>query len=300
MRRLRFVLTLVVTVLLAGIVAVVIALTTGDDGDDVAAGDVGGDAAPSADPAPDLTVTAEIRRSFNRSGLVVIAVTNHGAEPVHVTAAELLSGSFEETGPQPFDSTVPPGDIPRDLQVEYGLARCPDGVDSTTDQARVALTAQAEGGAEHDLVLDLPHPNGTLDRLLRTDCRDAVLRAAISLTLGPLVPREDGTLTGILAVTRVDGGAAPATVTDSRGSVLFTITPQPDPALAPGQLRVVADVLRCGGHAIGDAKRPYGFTAWIDLGEGGEPIPTTIPVDTGQQAALDEMQGVRCADHSGT
>jgi hypothetical protein len=297
MRRLRFVLLLVVAVLLAGIAAVVVALTTGDDGDEVAAGD---DAPSAGGPVPDLTVTAEIRRSFNRSGLVVIAVTNHGGEPVHVTSAELLSDSFEETGPQPFDSTIPAGDIPRDLQVEYGLASCPDGVDSTTGRARVALTAQAEGGGEHALVLDLPFPNGTLDRLLRTDCRAAVLAEAVTMTMGPLEAREDGTVTGVLTVTRIDGGTAPATITDTRGSVLFTITPEADPALPPGQLRVVGDVLRCGGHAIGDAKRPYGFTAWIDLGTGGEPIPTAIPVDTEQQAALDQMQGVRCADHSGT
>jgi hypothetical protein len=291
MRRLRFVLVLVVTALLAGIAAIVVALTTGDDGDDVAAAD------GSAGPAPDLTATAEIRRSFNRSGLVVIAVTNHGGEPVHVTSAELLSDSFEETGPQPFDSTIPPGDIPRDLQVEYGLARCPDGVDSTTDQAQVAVTAQAEGGGEHALVLDLPHPNGTLDRLLRADCEAQVLAESVSLTMGPLVPAADGTLTGLLTVTRVDGGTTPATITDTRGSVLFEVAPQPDPALPPGQLRVHSDVLRCGGHAIGDAKRPYGFTAWIDLGD-GEPIPTAIPVDTGQRAALDAMQAVRCADRN--
>ncbi|TDC54191.1 hypothetical protein E1212_03430 [Jiangella ureilytica] len=289
MRRLRFVLVLVVTVLVAGIAAILVALTTGDNGDEVAAGDAAG----AAEPTPDLTATAEIRRSFNRSGLVVIAVTNHGGEPVHVTSAELLSDSFEETGPQPLDSTIPPGDIPRDLQVEYGLARCPDGVDSTTAQARVALTAQAEGGDEHALVLDLPHPNGTLDRLLRTDCAAQVLRESVSLTMSPLVPAADGTLTGLLTVTPVDPGVTPS-ITDTRGSVLFEVTPQPDPALPPGQLRIHSDVLRCGGHAIGDAKRPYGFTAWVDLGA-GEPIPTAIPVDDAQRAALDAMQALRCA-----
>lgn len=293
MRRLRFVLVLVVTVLVAAIAAIVVALTTGDDGDEVAAAD--GDA-PSAEPTPDLTVTAEIRRSFNRSGLVVIAVTNHGAEPVHVTSAELLSDSFEETGPQPFDSTIPPGDIPRDLQVEYGLAHCPDGVDSAAAPSQVALTARAEGGAEQELVLDLPYPNGTLDRLLGADCDAQVLAASVALTMGPLVPADDGTLTGILTVTPVDPGVTPS-ITDTRGSVLFEVTPQPDPAVPPGQLRIRSDVLRCGGHAIGDAKRPYGFTAWIDLGD-GEPIATAIPVDTGQRAALDEMQAVRCADRN--
>ncbi|RIQ21600.1 hypothetical protein [Jiangella rhizosphaerae] len=287
MRRLRFVLTLVVTVLLAGIVATIVALTTGDDGDEAAAG--GG-------AAPDLSVTAEIRRSFNRPGLVVIAVTNHGAEPVTVTSAELLSDSFEATGPQPFDATIPPGETPRDLQVEYGPAQCPDGVDSEAVPSRVALVARAEGGADHELVLDLPHPNGTLNRLLRTDCGAQVLRQSVSLTLGPLVPNADGTLTGILTVTPADPGATPV-ITDTRGSVLFEVAPHPDPALPPGQLRIHADVQRCGGHAIGDAKRPYGFTAWIDLGE-GDPIPTAIPVDTGQRAALDAMQAQRCADRN--
>lgn len=287
MRRLRFLLVLVVTVLLAGIAATVVALTTGDD--EVAAGDD-----PAAGPAPELTATAEIRRSFDRAGLVVVAVANHGAEPVTVTSAELLSDSFEATGPQPFDSTIPPGPTPRDLQVEYGPVRCPDGIDSAAAASQVRLTARAEGGDEHELVLDLPHPNGTLDRLLRTDCRDEALRQAVTLTLGPLTPRDDATLTGVLTVTRVDGGTAPATVTDTRGSVLFTVTPEADPALPPGQLRVVADVLRCGGHAIGDAKRPYGFTAWVDLGD-GVAIPTAIPVDDAHRAALDAMQPIRCA-----
>ncbi|PZF86415.1 hypothetical protein [Jiangella anatolica] len=286
MRRLRFLLMLLVTVILAGTVAAILALTS-DGEDDVAAGDDDG-------PVPELTVTAEIRRSFNRSGLVVIAVTNHGAVPVTVTSAELLSDSFEPTGPQPFDVTIPPGDTPRDLQVEYGLATCPDGIDSAAVESRVELRATAEGGGEHALVLDLPHPNGTLDRLLRTDCRDAALAEAVTLTMGPLTPRDDDTLTGVLTVTRVDGGAVPAVVTDTRGSVLFTITPQADPALPPGQLRIVADVLGCTGHAIGDAKRPYGFTAWIDLGD-GEEIPTAIPVDDAHKAALTAMQPIRCA-----
>lgn len=287
MRRLRFVLVLVVTVLLAGIAATVVALTTGDD-DDVADGDSAGGA------TPDLSATAEIRRSFNRPGLVVIAVTNHGAEPVTVTSAELLSDSFEATGPQPLDSTIRPSDIPLDLQVEYGPARCPDGIDSAAAASQVRLTTRSDGGDEYEQVLDLPHPNGTLDRLLRTDCRDAALAEAVTLAMGPLEPRADGTLTGVLTVTRVDGGTTPATITDSRGSVLFTITPEADPSLPPGQLRVVADVLRCGGHAIGDAKRPYGFTAWIDLGDGAE-IPTAIPVDDAHRAALDAMQPIRCA-----
>ena len=290
MRRLRFVLVLVVTVLLAAMAATVVALTTGDDDDAAASGD------DVAGPAPDLSATAEIRRSFNRSGLVVIAVTNHGAEPVTVRSAELLSDSFAATGPQPFDSTIPPGETPRDLQVEYGPASCPDGVDSTTPASRVSLVARAEGGAEQELVVDLPHPNGTLDRLLRADCGAQVLAESVTLTMGPLTPNADGTLSGVLTVTPVDPGSTPV-ITNIRGSVLFVVAPQPDPASPPGQLRVRSDVQRCGGHAIGDAKRPYGFTAWIDLGDGQE-IPAAIPVDDDQRAALDAMQAVRCADRN--
>ncbi|SDU30008.1 hypothetical protein [Jiangella alkaliphila] len=289
MRRLRFVLALVVTVLLAAIAATIVALATGDD-DEVASGEA------AAGPVPDLSATAEIRRSFNRSGLVVIAVTNHGAEPVTVTSAELLSDSFAATGPQPFDATIPPGETPRDLQVEYGPASCPDGIDSTTPASRVSLVARAEGGADQVLAVDLPYPNGTLDRLLRADCGAQVLAESVTLTMGPLASNADGTLTGVLTVTPVVPGSTPI-ITDTRGSVLFEVAPQPDPATPPGQLHVRSDVQRCGGHAIGDAKRPYGFTAWIDLGDGQE-IPTAIPVDDDQRAALDAMQAVRCADRN--
>ncbi|TDE07886.1 hypothetical protein [Jiangella asiatica] len=248
--------------------------------------------------APDLTATAEIRRSFNRPGLVVIAVTNHGTQDVRITSAELLSDSFEATGPQSFDSTIPPGTTPRDLQLEYGTARCPDGVASSTGPASVALVAEAADGTEHELELDLPHPNGTLDRLLRTDCGAQVLGAAVDLTLSPLASQPDATLSGVLTVSRIDGSAEPAVIHDVRGSVLFTVTADPAAAAGSAERRVHFDVLRCGGHAIGDAKRPYAFTAWITLGD-AEPIPTLIPVDDAARAALDAMQGVRCEDAPG-
>lgn len=288
MRRLRFGLVMVVTVVVAIVVAVLAWSGDGSSDDD-------GDSSTSAAEDPELTATAEIRRSFARPGLVIIAVTNHGTQPVRITSVELLSDSFEATGPQEFDSTIPPGTTPRDLQVEYGTARCPGGVESATAQSRVALVAESEDGAEHELELDLPHPNGTLDRLLRADCGAQVLTESVELTLGPLEPEPDGTVTGVLTVTRINGSAEPAAVADVRGSVLFTVTAQPDAALPAGQTRLHLDAFRCTGHAIGDAKRPYAFTVWITLGA-AEPIPTMIPVDDAHRAALDAMQAVRCAD----
>ncbi|WP_026874169.1 hypothetical protein [Jiangella gansuensis] len=277
-----------VVVLAGGAVALA---RTGDDQPS------GGGSPTARAEAPELTATAEIRRSFNRPGLVVIAVTNHGTQDVRITAAELLSDSFEATGPQPFDSTIPPGATPRDLQLEYGPARCPDGVDSTTGPATVALVVEAADGSEHELEMELPHPNGTLDRLLRTDCGAEILDAAVELTLGPLETGPDGTVSGLLSVTRIDGSAERVALHDARGSVLFTMVPDPV-TTDPTQRLVRFDVMRCGGHAIGDAKRPYGFTAWVRLGD-AEPIPAVVPVDDAHRAVLDAMQAVRCEDAPG-
>ncbi|WP_026922518.1 hypothetical protein [Glycomyces arizonensis] len=243
-------------------------------------------------PPPELTATAEIRRSFIEPGVVAIAVTNHGPAPVRVLGVELLSDSFAPLGPQPFDATVPPSANPRDLLTDYGAARCPHGVDSTAAPSSVVLDVATDDGAVHEVAAELPHPNGTLDRLLKEACTAQFLTRTVEVELGELTPAEDGTLDGTL-IARPVGGAA-VEVTEVRGSVLFDITAAELPGRTVG---LHFDAHRCEGHAVGDAKQPFAFTAWIAV-DGAEPAAAPIPVGEAHRRALYAMLDERCG-HTG-
>ncbi|MCD0446611.1 hypothetical protein LO763_23620 [Glycomyces sp. A-F 0318] len=251
--------------------------------------------APSA--APDLSATAEIRRSFMEPGVVAVAVTNHGDAPVRVLGVELVTESFAPLGEQAFDAEVPPSVNPRDLMTEYGEARCPDGTASTAAPATALLRVATEDGAVHEVAAALPHPNGTLDRLVREACAAQAVRAAAEVELGALAEAGDGTLAGELAVRPLAG--AVLAVTEVRGSVLFELSAG-DPVPGPGGEVVVPigfDASRCSGHAVGDAKQPFGFMVWIAI-DGAEPVATPVEVPQTQREDLWAMLDARC-DHEG-
>ncbi|WP_030157330.1 hypothetical protein [Glycomyces sp. NRRL B-16210] len=258
-----------------------------------AAAVAGNRAAPRVEPSapPNLSATAEIRRSFAAPGIVTVAVTNRGTAPVRVLGVELVSDSFAPLGMQETDVTVPPGETPRDLTVEHGAARCPDGVDSTAAPATAVLRVATEDGAEHEVAAALPHPNGTLDRLLREACAAEAVAAAARIELGPLVAAEDGTLTGALTLTPQSG--ADLAATEVRGSALFTVAAA-EGLPAEGAIALAFDAHRCEGHAVGDAKQPFAFTVWLAI-DGGEPLAAPIEVGPAQREALWAMLEVRCA-----
>jgi hypothetical protein len=252
------------------------------------------DAALPPSAPPDLSATAEIRRSFMEPGIVAIAVTNHGDAPVRVLGVELATASFAPLGEQEFDTEVPPSESPRDLMTEYGEARCPDGIDSTAAPATATLRVSTEDGAVHEVEAALPHPNGTLDRLLKEACAAQVVAAAAEIELGPLTADADGALAGDLTVRPLAGAALD--VTEVRGSVLFELSAG-EPSEGPGGEVVVPigfAAVRCDGHAVGDAKQPFGFTVWITIG-GGEAVATPIPVPEARREALWAMLDAHCA-----
>ncbi|SDL54163.1 hypothetical protein SAMN05216298_4290 [Glycomyces sambucus] len=294
---------------IAVIGAFLLAAATAAVGGSLAGGDRGGSEPTASEPTvttpsapPDLTATAEIRRSFMAPGIVAIAVTNHGEAPVQIGGVELRSESFAPLGVQEFDAHVPPSTNPRDLLTSYGEARCPDGVDSTAAPAAVVLDVTTEDGEAHQITLDLPFPNGTLDRLLHEACAAQAVAAATAIELGDLSTAADGTLEGDLVLRPLDGAAIGAT--EVRGSVLFTVA---FPPLAAGPVAgaageeiavpLVFDAFRCEGHAVGDAKQPFGFTVWITI-DGADPIATPLPVPDPQREDLWAMLDARC-DHDG-
>lgn len=247
----------------------------------------------ASDP-PELTATAEIRRMFMKPGQVAIAVTNHGDAPVRVLGVELVTESFAPLGVQEFDAEVPPSINARDMITQYGEARCPDGIASTADPASVVLRVATEDQAEHTVTLELSYPNGTLDRLVKEACAAQAVAESARIELGALTEAADGTLEGRLSVAPL--GEAALDATEVRGSVLFeihmgTAAPEQGGVSVP----LLFDALRCDGHAVGDAKHPFGFSVWIAI-DGGEPVAAPIEVQEDQRDALWAMLDARCAD----
>lgn len=237
--------------------------------------------------APDLTATAEIRRSFAGPDTVAIAVTNGGDAPVRVLGLELVGDAFEPVGIQDFDAEIPPGGT-RDLIADHGAARCPDGVDTAAAPTSAVLDVRTEDGAAHRVTADLPHPNPTLDRLVREACAAEFIAETVEISLGELTEAADGTLTGVLTVAaRTDESVV---VTEVRGSVLFVITAED---LSGDSVPLSFDAHRCEGHVVGDAKQPFAFNAWIAVG-GAEPLAAPVPVDEAAQQRLYAMLDVRC------
>lgn len=254
----------------------------------------GAEPAAVSDP-PALSASAEIRRMFMKPGQVAIAVTNGGDAAVRVLSAELVTASFAPLDIQSFDTEVPPHAAARDLLMRYGDARCPDGTASRADPASVILEVATEDEATHTVTLELPYPNGTLDRLVREACAAQAVAANARIELGELAAAADGTLEGRLNVTPL--GEAALDVPEVRGSVLFEIHADASEPLEGGGVAVPLrfDAHRCDGHVVGDAKHPFGFTVWIVI-DAGEPVAAPIDVRAEEREALWAMLDARCAE----
>jgi hypothetical protein len=253
-----------------------------------------GDAPAFTSDPPELTATAELRRMFMKPGQVAIAVTNHGDAPVRVTGVELLTDSFAPLGVQEFDTEVPPSTNARDLITKFGEATCADGTASKADPASVVLHVATGDQAVHLVELELSYPNGTLDRLVREACAAQAVAESARIELGELTAAADGTLEGRLSVTPL--GEAALDVTEVRGSVLFEVLAGESVPEGGGVTVTLSfDVVRCDGHAVGDAKHPFGFTVWVAI-DGGEPVAVPLNVADDRREALWSMLDVRCGE----
>lgn len=248
----------------------------------------------TAAPAPRLTATVELRRIPGDARVVAIAVENHGAVPVTVIGAELATDSFTSTGLLPVEVTVPAGAI-RDVFIEYGRGVCGDELSPTAAPATARLLLTDRRRVD----LALPHPDGTLDRLLATDCAAAYLDRTVAIAFRDWDTDSDGRLRANLEITRI-GGAEPFRLDRLSGNPHFELTAvaTDEPvAILDGRgnrmtVPVVVDV-DCDAHNLAEAKQPFRFALWLTVGD-RVAIPTTVPVTTSDIAHLETLQTRRC------
>ena len=140
------------------------------------------------------------------------------------------------------------------IRIPYGTGRCTGNdtdnaaTDGTGEPAAVAsepaavvLRVRTADGRERPVRLELPHPDALLDRLLAADCRAAWLAAVATVGFDGWMETTGGALRASLVVERV-GSAAPITVHDLEGSVIYRITPER-----------LCDILRAAPHTLDTA-----------------------------------------------
>ncbi|MFD0558139.1 hypothetical protein FB566_3434 [Stackebrandtia endophytica] len=248
----------------------------------------------TAASASRLTATVELRRIPGDDRVLAIAVENHGDHPITVIGAELATDSFTPTGLLPVEVTVPVGAI-RDVFIAYGRGICGDELSPTAAPATARLLLTDRQRVD----LALPHPDGTLDRLLATDCAAAYLDRTVSIAFRDWDTDSDGRLRANLELTRV-GGAEPFRLDRLSGNPHFdlTVVATAEPvAILDGRddrmtVPVVVDV-DCDAHNLAEAKQPFRFPLWLTVGD-RVAIPTTIPVTTSDIAHLETLRTRRC------
>lgn len=255
---------------------------------------------PAAEPPVPLTAGLIQHRTDQVLRAVTIQLGNDGPTPIQVVRAELRSPSFTGVGPVDTDTLVLTGDVLTDIRIGYGQGTCTGPAATLTAAPATAVLTVRAGERTRDVTLPLPHPSRLLDYLLRTDCEQAEVREVATATLTGLAPRPDGALHAAIRLTRT-GGTAPVTMTDLKGSILYTLTPvvtaPPYGTLAAGQatadVPIVIAPSRCDPHAIGEVKKPYEFPAWLAVGD-APPVYTVIDVPEPDRAILFDLVRKAC------
>lgn len=239
-------------------------------------------AACGSDPAP-VALSAEVRQYRNDVALrrLSVTVTNDGDRTVSLRGVRLAAPGFAPLPMADPEVELAPGDRV-DLPVPYGAVTC--GAPPGQDRAELRVDGR-------EVTVELPVDGGLLERLRRKDCTQQEVARAVALSLGTFA-RAGKQLTGTLVLTR-QGGAAPVTLTEAGGTIVYTVRPAGLPAvLAPGATRLEVPVTltatRCDGHALSQNSRGAVFTFFIAVG-GAEPVQVPTLADAalqGQLAAL--------------
>lgn len=266
----------------------------------------GGATGPAADdpatavaappPVLELVATAaQTRSDAAEPGRMQLVVDNTGTAAFTVTSVQLDSPGFAVEPATDRGDAFEPGRR-YSLPTTFGAVRC----DEAPVPAEAVVGLLVEGEAR-TVRLPLAPDGGLLEGLHARECQILALAAQTGLALGPawtpVVSAGEPGLATTLTVTR-GTATGPVEVRETRGSVLFDVVlPEGPVSLAPGQTQAEVPVVltsrTCSGHAIGEAKQPYAFLAFIAV-DGAEALGAPLEVTPEQEAQLFELIGAAC------
>lgn len=263
----------------AGVLGVVLAALLAACGTNLPSVGTGEGSAP-----PSLVAVATQSRADAADGLgrdegrFSVRLRNEGPGPVGVVSLRLRWSATADRPPVVREELLPPG-VAYALPVDHGRATCVP----TPDRPRV------EVGLSDGRTVVLPLGGADLlDRLVATHCalRSLQKQVGVAFELGR---RSGRGLEGAVVLTVRPG--VRARVVETRGSVLYDVTAVRSTD-ARHQLVTVTPV-HCTGHALGEAKQPYAFTAFVSVDDAA---PLAVPLSTSatQRAALLDLQRAVC------
>ncbi len=248
-------------------------------------------AAPALPPVPGIE--AEVvrhRTDVPVPGRVHVRVTDTGDQPFTVTAVAVDAPGFAPLPPTALTAAFEPGRT-IDLRTAYGTPDC--AAPSGPPAARLTV-ARPDGTVEE---LRVPLGGDDLDVVHREACAAAGVLAVAGIGLTGLAAAGD-TVTGSVVLTRAGDDDRAVAVLDARRSVLVDVAVEELPLeLGPGEERASAEVVftpaSCEPHVLAETKQPFLFPLAVAVGE-AEPVTVPLPVDTAQQALLQDLLGRVC------
>lgn len=237
----------------------------------------------------DLDVGIEYPRYLQTRRRVEVTVANTGDRPVTIKRLELDAAQFSSLPPVAKDADIGPGRRV-DLQSDFGAAVC----DVDEDGPASAILRIDADGTTRDVAF--PLPVDVLSDIHDDECGQLAVMEAVDLRLsGQSTDRGDGLQTDL--VIRRAGSREPVSVTNIRGSVIFTVTPV-DGAEAPlveltsgqevARLPVLIKASRCDPHAVAESKKTYLFPVWVQVGDTTAQF-VTVDAEPSMRERLDRL-----------
>jgi hypothetical protein len=237
----------------------------------------GGEPAEPESTAPDLTAAAVQYREDHVTGKMRILLGNESPDTVVVQDLRLSWPGLQEVDNARLDYALRPGAAAA-LVIPFGSAVC-GGAAPAPDDATAVLTVVDVG----EIRVPITDGLDTLTRLHERDCTRRELERRVNLRFAPasswtlLDIGGQPALRGGLIVTR--GAYDGEVVLDgAQGSVVLTPSMSPPvtspwstmpPGVDTTQLSVDITISgRCGGHVLGEVKKPYEFEFFVDVGSG--------------------------------
>jgi hypothetical protein len=216
--------------------------------------------------------------------MLTIPIVNGGPAEVQVRRIQIIAPQFTPVPPTVVDATMEP-QRRINFSIGYGTARCDDAAGEVT----LLLDVGPPGGAGHQERLVAPGPVDIVDRLRRAECEQRQLESTFTVVwggawtqvkTGPGAARLHGELR--IALT----GDEQVTVTDIRGSVLFSLDSRPadrrpivsvDPANRSATIPIEIGVRLCFKHGLTEAKKIFDFSLYAKLGDRAPTYRTITP-----------------------
>lgn len=252
-------------------------------------GDQPATASAAADAAtPALAGDVAFPRTLQADRWVEIRLTGAQSDEWLVTGAALTSPYFADAAPVDRNVRLFAGSTAH-VRVPLGAVTCPAG----TDAPYATLNLASDAGAATTVTVQLP---GEVLAGINTDeCAVKAVTDAAAPAPGKPLARQGTAVSTTLTLTRGTAFDGVATLTDLKGSVIFTVTaaePADMPAVldasaASVDVPVTIDATRCDQHAFAESKKTFVFAVWIAV-DGAE--PTYVEVRPGEElkAALQE------------